>query len=309
MARPMRRWALRSVQAALALLLVRFSTESWVPGVIRRPVRGHRVRCAAEEGWQMPNPFAGLQGSMADPGYWKQQHFLAGNLKQLLPPSRDEFIAMQLAPNDCKYLGYLAPQQMPGKDAGEKKLLQYLVLGPVSGIQKYEFEKQCKVYSVAAGFRDWEKNILNLVPKPEVHVGVVAAGTAARLGGRILREGLLQLAAALTRDGRILLIVNEEDEKVIGGKLEDVMEAQEWQELMKSGDLPPDPEKEEMAEVLEKGKLRLVRVQRDECGLAVGVCAGLFKPKVVKRPKAAAAKASAGSPREKKVRRPPRGKR
>eukprot|EP00913_Durusdinium_trenchii_P033305 g31180.t1 len=209
-----------------------FSTESWVPGVIRRPVRGHRVRCAAEEGWQMPNPFAGLQGSMADPGYWKQwtwrvwlgirnalisngtideadvplsgnesaalsakgqaailltdrdavdgksysrpmvpskpisQHFLAGNLKQLLPPSRDEFIAMQLAPNDCKYLGYLAPQQMPGKDAGEKKLLQYLVLGPVSGIQKYEFEKQCKVYSVAAGFRDWEKNILNLVPKP-----------------------------------------------------------------------------------------------------------------------------------------------
>ncbi|CAL1131105.1 unnamed protein product [Cladocopium goreaui] len=83
------------------------------------------------------------------------QYFLAANLKQLLPPNRDEITAMQLAPNDCKYLGYLAPDKMPDKETGEGvKLEQYLVLGPVSGIQKYEFEKQCKVYSVAAGFRD-----------------------------------------------------------------------------------------------------------------------------------------------------------
>eukprot|EP00435_Cladocopium_sp_Y103_P020353 s1126_g4.t5 len=192
------------------------------------------------------------------------------------------------APNDCKYLGYLAPDKMPDKETGEGvKLEQYLVLGPVSGIQKYEFEKQCKVYSVAAGFREWQRDVLNLVPRKDVHVGVVSAGTAARLGGRILSEGLVQLAAALTRDGRVLLVCNEEDEKVIGGKLEDVMEAQNWKEMEESGDLPPDPEKDEMAQVLQQGKLRLVRVQRDECGLTIGVCAGTYKPKAVKKVSAA----------------------
>jgi len=236
---------------------------------------------------------------MADPGYWKQQYFLAANLKQLLPPNRDEITAMQLAPNDCKYLGYLAPDKMPDKETGEGvKLEQYLVLGPVSGIQKYEFEKQCKVYSVAAGFREWQRDVLNLVPRKDVHVGVVSAGTAARLGGRILSEGLVQLAAALTRDGRVLLVCNEEDEKVIGGKLEDVMEAQNWKEMEESGDLPPDPEKDEMAQVLQQGKLRLVRVQRDECGLTIGVCAGTYKPKAVKKASAAKkAEAKTAGPR------------
>eukprot|EP00434_Breviolum_minutum_P007397 symbB.v1.2.006528.t1/scaffold389.1/size214891/3 len=219
------------------------------------------------------------------------QYFLAGNLKQFLPPSRDEITAMQLAPNDCKYLGYLAPDKMPEKETGAR-LMQYLVLGPVSGIQKYEFEKQCKVYSVAAGFREWQRDMLNLDPRKDVHVGLISAGTAARLGGRILSEGLAQLAAALTRDGRVLLVCNEEDEKVIGGNLEDVMEAQNWKEMEESGDLPPDPEKDAAVEVLQKSKLRLVRVQRDECGLAIGVCAGLYKPKMVKKPVVKATKAA-----------------
>ncbi|CAL1131111.1 unnamed protein product [Cladocopium goreaui] len=92
---------------------------------------------------------------------------------------------------------------------------------------------------------------------------------------------------ALTRDGRVLLVCNEEDEQVIGGKLEEVMEAQNWKEMEESGDLPPDPEKDEMAQVLQQGKLRLVRVQRDECGLTIGVCAGTYKPKAVKKASAA----------------------
>ena len=280
--------------SGVALLLLRCPENSFFAltrGLSRPVVSRSRVRCAAEEGSWFPNPFANFQGSMADPGYWKQQYFLAGNLKQFLPPSRDEITAMQLAPNDCKYLGYLAPDKMPEKETGAR-LMQYLVLGPVSGIQKYEFEKQCKVYSVAAGFREWQRDMLNLDPRKDVHVGLISAGTAARLGGRILSEGLAQLAAALTRDGRVLLVCNEEDEKVIGGNLEDVMEAQNWKEMEESGDLPPDPEKDAAVEVLQKSKLRLVRVQRDECGLAIGVCAGLYKPKMVKKPVVKATKAA-----------------
>lgn len=299
--RRLRAWQV-GLLGAVILLLFRCPTESllsWVwPSGFSRSMSRDRVRRQAEDSW-FPNPFANIQGSMADPGYWKQQYFLAANLKQLLPPNRDEITAMQLAPNDCKYLGYLAPDKMPDKETGEGvKLEQYLVLGPVSGIQKYEFEKQCKVYSVAAGFREWQRDVLNLVPRKDVHVGVVSAGTAARLGGRILSEGLVQLAAALTRDGRVLLVCNEEDEKVIGGKLEDVMEAQNWKEMEESGDLPPDPEKDEMAQVLQQGKLRLVRVQRDECGLTIGVCAGTYKPKAVKKASAAKkAEAKTAGPR------------
>ncbi|CAJ1417733.1 unnamed protein product [Effrenium voratum] len=208
---------------------------------------------------------------------------------QLLPPNRDEITAMQLAPEDFKYLGYLVSKEK----TPASQLKNFLVMGPVSGIQKYECEKQCKVYSVAPGFREWQQDILNLVPKKEAHVGIVAAGTAVRLGARILTEGLIQLAAALTPDGRILLVCNEEDEEVIGGKLEDVLEAQEYKEMEAEGDLPPDPEKDAASRVLQQGRLRLVRVQRDECGLAIGVCAGRFKPRVGKKRRAAKAKAAA----------------
>ena len=56
-------------------------------------------------------------------------------------------------------------------------------------------EARCQVYEVAAGFREWQRDLMNLPARKDVHVGVVAAGTCARLGGRILQEGLLQIAA------------------------------------------------------------------------------------------------------------------
>lgn len=109
-----------------------------------------------------------------------------------------------------------------------------------------------EVYEVAAGFREWQRDLMNLPARKDVHVGVVAAGTCARLGGRILTEGLLQISAALSSDGRVLLVCNEEDEVVLGGKLEDpkwseslgdwlqdVLEAQEYKAWERISSLIP----------------------------------------------------------------------
>ena len=124
-----------------------------------------------------------------------RQYFLAANLKPLLPPNREDIIAMELAidpveesrsgteaPKDCKYLGYIAQTKTKEQDrkvlmvensmytvycitinicivkliviyiylivylsvlapwpqdSNAKRLLQYLVLGPVPRVQAF----------------------------------------------------------------------------------------------------------------------------------------------------------------------------
>ncbi|CAE7864895.1 unnamed protein product, partial [Symbiodinium necroappetens] len=218
-----------------------------------RGERASRVRCGAEESnsWlpQFENPLA---GSMADPGYWKQQYYLASELKQFLPPNRKTITAMQLAPEDIKYVGYLAPD----KEKSPNKLTEYVILGPVSDVLKYEFKNQCEVYAVNPSFRQWQKDVDKVIPRKDVHIAVVAAGTAKRLGKKILIQGLAQVSAALTAEGRALLVCDAQDEEVLGGKMEELLEAQEWKDLEKTGDLPPDPEKTAALEVLQQGRLR-----------------------------------------------------
>ncbi|CAE7193377.1 unnamed protein product [Symbiodinium natans] len=152
------------------------------------------------------------------------QYFLADTLKQFLPPNRDTFTAMQLAPDDIKYVGYLAPD----KEKSPIRLTEWVVLGPVSEVMKYDFKNQCEVYAVNPCFRQWQKDVDKVIPLKDIHVGVVASGTAKRLGKKIFIQGLAQVSAALTADGRAILVCDEEDEEVLGGKLEDILEAQEW---------------------------------------------------------------------------------
>ncbi|CAE7763628.1 unnamed protein product [Symbiodinium sp. CCMP2592] len=257
--------------------------------------RTSRVRCGAEESnsWlpQFENPLA---GSMADPGYWKQQYYLASELKQFLPPNRKTITAMQLAPEDIKYVGYLAPD----KEKSPNKLTEYVILGPVSDVLKYEFKNQCEVYAVNPSFRQWQKDVDKVIPRKDVHIAVVAAGTAKRLGKKILIQGLAQVSAALTAEGRALLVCDAQDEEVLGGKMEELLEAQEWKDLEKTGDLPPDPEKTAALEVLQQGRLRLMRVFRDECGLAVGLCVEEKKPAQARKKRARPVR---GGPRERAV--------
>ncbi|CAE7176059.1 unnamed protein product [Symbiodinium microadriaticum] len=180
------------------------------------------------------------------------QYYLASELKQFLPPNRKTITAMQLAPEDIKYVGYLAPD----KEKSPNKLTEYVILGPVSDVLKYEFKNQCEVYAVNPSFRQWQKDVDKVIPRKDVHIAVVAAGTAKRLGKKILIQGLAQVSAALTAEGRALLVCDAQDEEVLGGKMEELLEAQEWKDLEKTGDLPPDPEKTAALEVLQRGRLR-----------------------------------------------------
>mmetsp|Transcript_30667 Transcript_30667/g.57385 ORF Transcript_30667/g.57385 Transcript_30667/m.57385 type:complete len:309 (+) Transcript_30667:48-974(+) len=221
-----------------------------------------------------------LEGSLVDPGYWKQQYYLVDTLKKLLP-NRARVTAMQLAPEDVKYVGYLG-----GNNAQEDfpiKLAEYVILGPVSDVLQYEFKNQCEVYAVNPVFRPWQKDVSKVIPRKDIHVAVVGSGTAKRLGKKILVQGLEQISAALTSEGRALLVCNEEDEEIIGGKMEEIMEAQEWKDMEKNGDVPPDPEKNAKLEALSSSNLRLLQVFRDECGLAIGLCVEEQKPGKKKR--------------------------
>jgi len=223
-----------------------------------------------------------------------RQYYLASELKQFLPPNRKTITAMQLAPEDIKYVGYLAPD----KEKSPNKLTEYVILGPVSDVLKYEFKNQCEVYAVNPSFRQWQKDVDKVIPRKDVHIAVVAAGTAKRLGKKILIQGLAQVSAALTAEGRALLVCDAQDEEVLGGKMEELLEAQEWKDLEKTGDLPPDPEKTAAMEVLQQGRLRLMRVFRDECGLAVGLCVEEKKPAQARKKRARPVR---GGPRERAV--------
>lgn len=205
---------------------------------------------------------------MLDPGYWKQQYFLIATLKKLLPTNRPQLCALQLAPGDAKHIGYLSPD----KDAQGIRLDRFIALGKVGADLQDMLEKQGDIFKVAVEFRPWRAGAeAPGLRQDSVDVALLAAGTTAGLGSD-LPAGLGEVRRALRSDGRVLIVANEEDEMALGGKMEVILEAQNLRELSELEDVKLDEGEGEAGEVFRRAGLMLLRVLRDECGLAVGIC-------------------------------------
>jgi len=223
-------------------------------------------------------PWDMLRGSMLDPNYWKQQYFLAGRLKTMLPPNREQYCALELAPSEHKYLGYLCPE----KDSGSR-LDRYIAFGEVKPDVAETLENQGQIFNVAVGFQPWESGKkLAWRSNDMVDVVLVAPTGCIRLGGE-LQYALAEVSNVLTYDGRVLLVVSEEDEAMLGAKLETILGEQDLQDLDELEDLQLASSEASASQLLRSAGLRLVKVIRDECGLTVGIC---IKREATKAPKA-----------------------
>jgi len=246
-------------------------------------------------------PWDFLQGTMVDPGYWKQQYFLAGRLKTFLP-DRKLLCALELAPGDAKYIGYMCP----AKESGSI-LDRYIVLGSVDDDLKDTLKKQAEVFRAGVEFRAWErgKRAANLKPE-SVDAVLLSPGATSRLGGVSgVGAGLAELRKALKFDGRVLIVVGEGDEATLGGRLEGVLEAQDLLDLPDLDDIGMDGPEMSAGQMLRSAGLRLVKVVRDECGLAVGVCLKREAEKAPRAPSRGRARGASGPRRSRPPRRAP----
>jgi len=239
---------------------------------------------------------------MADPNYWKQQYFLAGRLKTFLPEKK-MLVALELAPTNGKYVGYMCPPKESGC-----RLDRYIAVGERDKDLDDILTKQAQVFMAGIDFCPWvpSKKIRGLRPE-SVDVGMLAPGTATRLGIAGMGSGLAEVSKALKFDGRLLIIADEEDETTMGGQLEAILEAQDSQELEELGILGLEGDQEPAGQVLKNAGFRLIRVIRDECGLTIGVC---LKRQEEKPPKPVRKRAKAVAPKRKsRPPPPPRGAR
>lgn len=217
---------------------------------------------------------------MIDPNYWKQQYFLAGKLKSLLP-DRKEISILELAPSDAKHMGYLCPEKESGN-----RLDRYIVLGIMKKELQDSFNQQAEIHKVAVEYRAWKpgKAADVALKKDSVDVALLTAGGAARLGPTDLGYGLAVVEKALKFDGRLLLVAGESDEVALGGKMEAILSAQDMSDLQDLEELDLEVRESAAGQVLRMAGFRLVRVVRDECGLAIGICLKR-EPVKVKEPK------------------------
>lgn len=225
-------------------------------------------------------PWDFLQGSMVDPNYWKQQYFLAGKIKTLLPDKR-RLCALELAPGDSKYIGYMVPD----KDEGSR-LDNYVVLGSVDGDLKENLKKQAEVFRTGIELRSWEPGRKAQGRPESVDVALLAPGAASRLGSASLGAGLQEVRRLLRFDGRVLIVAGEEDEAAMGGRFESVLEAQDLADLQELDAIGLDGGEGPAGQLLRGAGLRLIRVVRDDCGLTIGMCVKREDDKTPRAPRA-----------------------
>lgn len=226
-----------------------------------------------------------MKGSMVDPQYWQQQYFLADKLKKVIPDK--SFTALEVMPKDAKHLGYLCRDKEQQVETGFY-LDCYYAMGQVTEDIQKEFERQGEIFSVATRFVEWKASAPREEPwrpmvrkageetaspaKISVDVALFPQGMAAGLGPQ-LGSGLKAAAKVLKYDGRLLLVATPEDEEALGGKLETLLESQDLQDLEDMQELVDIGNMEAISgQVLRLSGLRLMRVVRGECDLAIGVC-------------------------------------
>lgn len=223
-------------------------------------------------------PWDFLQGTVVDPNYWKQQYFLAAQLKNFFPPGPPRMLnVLELAPTDAKYLGYMTPGE------GGGRLDKYWVLGLEDDELQDKFKQQGQVFKAEVLFAQWEagKRITNF-QKDVVDAALVAPGTPASLGAAALSQGLAEVNRVMKYDARVLIVCNEDDEKVLGGSMESILDVQDAMDLEELEDLQIDDVALSSGQIFKDAGLRLIRAIRDECGLTLGVCVRRELPKVPK---------------------------
>ncbi|CAE8740308.1 unnamed protein product [Polarella glacialis] len=158
-------------------------------------------------------------------------------------------------------------------------MINYIVMGEVddevfTADVKKKFEDQGPFFKTIVEFQTWKPGAPAVgLRKESADLALLSAGTAARLKVRDLGQGLAEVRKALRSDGRVLIIANEEDEDVLGGKLEVILEAQDLKDLRDLEGVRLGTNEAAPGQVLRDSGLRLLQVFRDECGLAIGVCA------------------------------------
>lgn len=213
-------------------------------------------------------PWDALKGTWVDPNYWKQQYFLAGRLKRMLPERNPQMCALELCPASTVNMGYLSPDKNSGMI-----LDKYFVLGdPDSNLQN-AFTGQATSFRAEVKFAKWEPGKRAAALSPDLlDVAMVAPGTCMRIGGTVLQSGLTEVARAMKYDARVLLVCDEDDEAVLGGRFEAILEAQDFQDVEELRDIQIADGETAPGQIIRDAGLRLVRVVRDECGLSVGIC-------------------------------------
>jgi len=245
-------------------------------------------------------PWDFLQGSLVDPNYWKQQYFLAGKFKTLLP-NKKLLVALELCPGDSKYLGYLSPD----KDSGSR-LDNYIALGSLERDVRDTLKKQAEVFRTGIELREWEPGRRAEGRTESVDVALLAPGFASRLSLEGVAAGLREVQRLLASDGRVLIVAGKEDEEALGGSFETVLEAQDLADLPELDDIGLDAGEGPAGQLLRDAGLRLIRVVRDECGLTIGLCVKRLKEKTLAVPRAQRrAQAAASTRRSRPPARPP----
>lgn len=233
-----------------------------------------------------------LQGTLVDPSYWSQQYFLAAKLKNYFPPNRKLHTAMELWPTSSNYLGYMTPVE------GAGTLEKYVVLGEVEdeGLRDVLGQKGT-VFKTEVVFVPWGPGKKTTMPTDLVDTALVAPGTTAILGGEALQYGLAEVSRVLKYDGRVLVVLDEEDEKALGGPMESILDAQDAWDYEELRDIDLDGVQLASGQIFRDARLRLISVIRDDCGLTLGVCVKREEPKVPKSVRKAKAKTKASASR------------
>lgn len=252
-----------------------------------------------------------------NPDYWKQQWYLAGVFKEYLPTQISDIIVMELAPVDGKLIGYIAPDEDMRKQYG-CRLDMFLALGSSgsSSAQLTEFMKQQgtinKVGTKLIPWQPGKKTEEKYISKETIDLAVVNKGTSASLGIKQLGQGLAEMRRLLTPNGRMLILTNKDDEKILGGSLGDILASQDSEELADLVDESGASMAKQTvgAQLLRNAGLLLVKNVPDDCGLSMGVAVKRDQtveakavPRAVRRKRAREQAAKASGTRDKPGRR------